>query len=98
VHPRLFIFASITGAPGTKVLAAWRIVGPHGHLQDMPMGEITFSPDGRAEVVADLVGLPFQVPGEFRFLLMLKDEEAGEVKVQVVQPSTETGSAPGMVH
>lgn len=92
-HPRMFVYASIVGAPGQKVIGAWRFVGPKGFLQYTSMGELTLSQEGRAEMVGDLVGIPFPEPGEYRFILMLNDQEAGEATVTLIRLATETGSS-----
>jgi uncharacterized protein DUF6941 len=93
-HPRLSIYAKVVAAPGSKIIGAWRVVGPAGHMADMSMGEFTLSPDGLAEVVTEIAGFGIPAPGEYRFILMLNDKEAGEAKIHVVQPITETGSTP----
>ena len=97
VHPRMFIYASILAAPRQKVIAAWRLVGPRGFLQDLSVGEVTVGLEGRAELIADLVGIPFPEPGDYKFIVMLNDQEAGETSVTLTRIGTETG-APGSVH
>jgi hypothetical protein len=92
-HHRLFLYVKILGAtPGEKVTATWRLLGPKGPIQDFPSGAIAFSPVGNADLVAEFEGLLFAERGLYRFVLLLDEKEAGQARIHVDQPKTETAA------
>lgn len=93
-HPQMNIYAVVSGAPNQKVLTTLRIVGPGGHLADVPGGETQLSGYGRANIVGNLIGIQLPDLGQYRFQVLVNDEIGGESILFVEQIDTATGSDP----
>ncbi len=92
-HPQLFLYAKfVGGSPQDKLTAIWRVLGPRGTQQDFPAGEVSISPEGMAELVAQFGGIPFPGPGIYRFVLLLNGHEQGDVRIGVEQIKSESAA------
>jgi len=96
-HPRFFIYTVISAAPGQKVLAALRLLGPTGLAGEVSYGEVQITSSGKHDLVTELIGQAFPAPGDYRVVVMLQDREAGEAKITVaLPPQTTTGNVPSV--
>jgi len=94
VHPQLFIYTRLRGEPAQQFRPSLRLVGPSGVLLDLKMGEVTLGITGVVELKNQIVGLRLPEPGEYRFLTMINDLEAGETCMRVDQVQPRQPAAP----
>lgn len=79
--PRMFLVAVFKGEAGREYPLNFQIIPPQKTDQNLPKREfkVTLGPNGKANLITELVNLPIPFAGLYKVEIKSEDEKVGEI-------------------